>query len=318
MIVQKSYNAVMYRLPVGPMFWWTDAAPSPPAAPGRVWVLPPWLPQKLYIVGATFGQQEDPDGKVGQFAIGIDRKGLSARNALAPLYQVGGDTQWDEIGDIWTNRDKTVTTPQWGAPKLLDRAAGDRLWIQNDVQAFGTDPNYRRTLWFRLEYEVDDAWVPPAPSGWTSMFGCQLPTEGISSGWGGYSIAAVFDADLFYTGAGSQLRVTIAADHISSATIGALVPNTLQQTVADLPLTFGGNAGAAANASGVIISDAMPFGLDPGNGLVVKFRIDSAAGAIKFRETHPSIHSYYKAPGAAGYSLSAYDALGTVNVEQFY
>jgi hypothetical protein len=316
----------MYRLPVGPMFWWTDVPAAAFGAPQRVWVLPPWLPQKLYIVGATFGQQEIPDGKPGQFAVGIDRRGLSALNALPPFYQAGGDTQWDQIGDFWTDKNQTATTPEFAYPKILDRVAGDRLWIQNDVQAFGTDPAYRRTLWMRLKYVVDDAWLPPTPIGWASLLGGPMPMEGSLGGWGGYTIAQAFHADWFASGAGTKTRVTIAADHVSSAAIGVRVANTPHQAVSMIPLTFGGgNTWGVADASGRIVSDDMNFGLPSDTGLVVKFRVDSVAGNVQFRETQPSTQSYFKAASddvansnGIEYTASVYGVNGIINIEQFY
>jgi hypothetical protein len=319
-LIQKSLNIIMYRLPVGPMFWWSDAIASPPATPGRVWIFPPWFPQKAYIVGVSMGQQEPPDGKAGQFSIGIDRGGLSALNALPPYYQAGGDLQWDDIGSFWTGGNQEFTPPDFSVPKLLDRGAGDRLWIQNDVQAYGTDPNYRRTLWWRLKWMVDETWVPPTPVGWTGVFG-PMVMESSLTGWNGYTIAQAIHADWFASGAGTKTRVTIAADSISAAYIGPRVPNTACQTSSMQQLTFGGNPGATA-VGGLIVSDAMNFGIPTNNGIVVKFYING--NTMQYREINPSAQSYYKLGNDAsttsgtGYSASTNAVNGIVNIEQFY
>jgi len=318
--IQKALTANIYAFPVGPMFWTSGA----PQADGLNWIFPPWFPQKVYIVGATIGQQQPPDGKPGQISVGIDRKGLSYRNATSPFHQGGGDDQWDRIASMWIGGKQEQDFPISGPPKLLDRSAGDRLWIQNDTQAFTGPPAQPRSIWIVLNYQVDDTDVPPVLTGWNSLF--PMIMEGNAVGWGiNTTIAQVVDASWisgFVTGSASKTRVTFSADHISSAYIGARVPGTLHQAVSLQQLTFGGLPGAIANGSGLIVSDDMPWGIDTTNGVVITFHL--VDGSVRYRTVQPSAKNYYKAgddasnPNGAGYSTSVWSVNSVINIEQFY
>lgn len=366
--IQKSLNTIIYALPVAPpagqtvpvgqpMFWLSDfptatgstavcsAHPRDPVGCDALnWILPPWFPRQAYIVSATIGQQQPPDGKQGQVAVGIDRKGLSYRNALPPYHQAGGDQQWDRIGSMWLGGMQEQDFPVLGAPKFLDRDAGDRLWLQIDASAFvvpgtgipsittatGTTPGIPavympRTIWVTLHYEADSADVTAAPvTGWNSLFG-PMTMEGFGTGWIDFTGVQTVSADWtegFVSGPGTKTRVTFSADHIGSAYVCERVPFTLQQCTNMHQLTFGGNPGAAANAAGIIVSDDMPFGLDPTNGLEVRFH--TIDGSVRNRVVQPSAKSYYKAgddaanPNGSGYSADAIAVRGVVNIEQFY
>lgn len=334
MQIQKSWNAMIYAIQPGTVPYWLSDFPSAPiwlSAPAgdprlleaRNWIFPPWLPQKLYLVGNCYiGQQQPPDGQASQVSFGIDRGRLSYSSSVPPWHQAGGDQHWEQLASMWLGGTQEQKFPIVGPPKYLDRTK-DSIWLQFDLVSFGSPPS-PRDIWLGFNYLADDTDVPPVLTGWNPLFAMTM--EGASPGWTNYTIAQVVDPDWFSgyaTGAGSKIRVTLSADHISSAYIGPRVPYTAYQAASLSQLTFGGNAGATANAQGLIVSDDMTFGIDTSNGVVVK--IHTVDGAVRYRVIQPSAKSYYKVgvddasnPNGTGYTTGGVSVNSVLKIEQFY
>lgn len=361
-MVQRTLNQIIYSLPPGPSpvavttlnagqgkFWLTDfpnatgdpvaCAASNPAALDPVkcdalsWLLPPWFPTKSYIYGATIGQQQIPDTHNGQFAFGIDRHGLAYRNGKPPWHQVGGDMQWRQLCSMWPGTKQEERCPVNGPPVLFDRTAGDRLWIEDDTLCWisgytnsGSAICSPRTMWLTLAYEADDTDVPPTLSGWTTLFG-PVAMERSIPGWSNYTIRASVNADWFdgyASGPGTKTRVTLAADHISSAYICPRALFTDFQCLgSQQQLTFNGGAAGATAVGGVpLVTDPMSFGIDPTNGIVVT--IHTIDGAIQTHSIQPSVQYCYETGDRASNPIPLNCTTGSpsvgvlVRVENFY
>ena len=184
-----------------------------------------------------------------------------------------------------------------------------------------------RTIWFTIWYEYDDTDTPPVltGTGWNTNFG-PVTMEATNPAWINYTIRISVDADLLDgIPAGTKTRVTLAADHISSAYICSRAPFTdFQCAGPQQQLTFNGGSAGATAIGGIITSDVMNFGVDPTDGMTVT--VHTVDGNIQTHSVMPSVQYSYRvgddasnpAPSPSLYTPGTPSVGILTKIEQFY
>jgi len=299
--------------PSCPEFWMTDLPSAPGWPDAQNYTLPSWMPQKVFITYVRIRAEQVTNG---QIAASIDYDRVCYNTGMPPYHQSGAFNGFCD----WSRNSGLVSLPIGGQelvrnywpPKLLDRSK-DSIWLQSDNQSPGM---VSLDIGFIIPATAQPTGliVPPPPPppdpNWAPIFG-PLELNNVSSGWGGYTFAAtVQPSALNQVSPGGQTRVTIQGPGLQ---VGRLFVQGHQ-------VTFAGQAGSAANSSGLLTSDAMPFAINTAAPVLVKGYVTS--GSLSFGASAvPGVASAYvlgddaASAGTAGYTAGSAGPVGLKSIE---
>ncbi len=312
-----------------PRFWISDF-PSPPIAGTGAYplVLPPWVPRKAYIAACRLRVE---GGINGQLALAIDHGSVAYLTGTPPWHQINSDFRRNTTILSLNSGLEDYREFRW--PALLDRDAGDRLWLQLDSNAAGIYTMILSLLFpatGQPSVVTPAGWVPVAD--WAEALNGDTPGAGEldNGGWSpGYTALTAIKPqgiDLL-GGVPTDWRFTFRAGNGGSA--------VLQKVYA------GPSAGDEQNASSLVQclcagnpNATIPAGeertftlggtFDSAAGAVVKFYTAGGDGVLRVLQNQPAWHSYHKAgddaanPVSAGFTMSAYRAVGLRRVEALF
>ncbi|MGB3899499.1 MAG: hypothetical protein WA973_13195, partial [Mesorhizobium sp.] len=142
-----------------------------------------------------------------------------------------------------------------------------------------------------------------------------VPIIGNSAGWNGYTIRQWLSKTTYAASGGSKIRITLEAGSTAGFTIddcfigyGAASGDAYDFDATPTRLTFSGSNGATVSAGGALVSDELPFSLDPSKDLIVSAHFSSTSSVANVASSSGSHQGYYR---------SGVNQAGTVDVSGY-